>query len=265
MCRFCILSCTLIFIGILKQGVSNVHMARKGLEGGGVIVSLTYYFAYSAYSTNDAYWFSNCIFSIFYILPASVYFTYYLLPAISDCSFQLRMDNICKVLILSTKTSIQRLTPANCTYISVLEEYKDHRRSGHILHILYIMYILNILHILHIVFYSVCLLHRLVGYKHSESAQILIFTPVSSIIGWQPLVPVGNRGAIHWQLTSKQRHAMNKTINNKHLQRTCLVQNMHSMAEYAKICTINRISKIYQLIWRICKWICKWVWQKIRR
>jgi hypothetical protein len=28
-----------------------------------------------------------------------------------------------------------------CAYVSVLEEYKEHRRPGHILHILYICYI----------------------------------------------------------------------------------------------------------------------------
>ncbi len=51
-------------------------------------------------------------------------------PGISDGAFQLRMDNIwfCKLLLLfkihtKTDTGLQYL---NCTYISVLEEYKGH-------------------------------------------------------------------------------------------------------------------------------------------
>jgi hypothetical protein len=70
-------------------------------------------------------------------------------PGISDCAFQLRIDNtwFCNVLLLfaiDTKTDAGMRTH-KCAYVSVLvEEYKGHRRPGHILHILYwhIMHIL---------------------------------------------------------------------------------------------------------------------------
>jgi hypothetical protein len=60
-------------------------------------------------------------------------------PGISDGAFQLTMDNIwfCKLLLLfkihtKTDTGMQYL---DCAYVSVLEEYKGHRKPGHILHI----------------------------------------------------------------------------------------------------------------------------------
>ena len=69
-------------------------------------------------------------------------------PGISDGAFQLRMDNIwfCKLQVLllfkihmMTDTGMQY---QDCAYVSVLEEYNGHRKSGHILHILHIMHIL---------------------------------------------------------------------------------------------------------------------------
>ena len=67
-------------------------------------------------------------------------------PGISDGAFQLRMDNIwfCKLLLLfkihtMTDTGMQY---HDCTYVSVLEEYNGHWKSGHILHILHIIYVL---------------------------------------------------------------------------------------------------------------------------
>ena len=66
-------------------------------------------------------------------------------PGISEGAFQLRIDNIwfCKLLLLftiETKTDAWMKKHA-CAYVSVLEEYKGHRRSGHILYILCICYI----------------------------------------------------------------------------------------------------------------------------
>jgi hypothetical protein len=57
-------------------------------------------------------------------------------PGISDGAFQLRIDNImfCKVLLLfsiDTKTDAGMKTH-ECAYVSVLEEYKGHRKPGHI-------------------------------------------------------------------------------------------------------------------------------------
>ena len=67
-------------------------------------------------------------------------------PGISDGAFQLRMDNIwfCEFLLLfkihtKTDTGMQYL---DCAYVSVLEEYKGHRKPGHVLHILHILHIL---------------------------------------------------------------------------------------------------------------------------
>ncbi len=64
-------------------------------------------------------------------------------PGISDGAFQLRMDNIwfCKLLLLfkintMTDTGMQQ---HECAFVSVLEEYKGPRKSGHILHILHIL------------------------------------------------------------------------------------------------------------------------------
>ena len=93
--------------------------------------------------------------------------------------FQLRMDNIwfCKLLLLfkihtKTDTGMQYL---DCAYVSVLEEYKGHRKPGHIQHIL---------HILHILIYwsttawlAQC--QSTIVYEHSEQAQVLYVIPVS--------------------------------------------------------------------------------------
>jgi hypothetical protein len=73
-------------------------------------------------------------------------------PGISEGAFQLRIDNIwfCKLLLLftiETKTDAGMKKHA-CAFVSVLEEYKGHRRPG--LHILHILYMLHIIHILHI-------------------------------------------------------------------------------------------------------------------
>ena len=67
-------------------------------------------------------------------------------PGISEGAFQLRMDNIwfCKLLLLfklytRTDAGMQYL---DCAYVSVLEEYRGPRKSGHIVHILHIFYFL---------------------------------------------------------------------------------------------------------------------------
>jgi hypothetical protein len=117
-------------------------------------------------------------------------------PGISDGAFQLRMDNIwfCKLLLLfkiytKTDTGMQYL---ECAYVSVLEEYKGHRKPGHIQHIL---------HILHILIYwsttawlAQC--QSTIVYERREQAQVLYVIPVSSILGRLPLVPVGATGTI---------------------------------------------------------------------
>jgi hypothetical protein len=70
-------------------------------------------------------------------------------PGISDGAFQLRIDNIwfCKLLLLfSIDTMTDKgMKTHECAYVSLLEEYKGHRRPGFILHILYIVHILHIL------------------------------------------------------------------------------------------------------------------------
>jgi hypothetical protein len=71
---------------------------------------------------------------------------------ISEGAFQLRIDNIwfCKLLLLfpiETKTDAGMKEHA-CAFVSVLEEYKDHRRP--VLHILHILHIIHIYHIVHI-------------------------------------------------------------------------------------------------------------------
>ncbi len=68
-------------------------------------------------------------------------------PGISDGAFQLRMDSIrfCKVLFLF-KINAQTdawMQQHECAFVSVLEEYKGARKSGHficIMHILHIPY-----------------------------------------------------------------------------------------------------------------------------
>ncbi len=122
------------------------------------------------------------------------------LPGISDGAFQLRIDNIwfCKLLRLF---SIDTMTDAGmktheCAYVSVLEEYKGHRRPGYILHILYIV---QILHILVMILFDCCAAWldacwSTIVYERHESAQVWYVIPVSSILGRLPLVPVGNTG-----------------------------------------------------------------------
>jgi hypothetical protein len=112
-------------------------------------------------------------------------------PGISDGAFQLRMDNIwfCKLLLLfkiHTKTDAV-MQYHECAYVSVLEEYKGPRKSGHILHIL------NILHIL------ICLSTS--AYERCEQAQDLSVIPVSSILGYLPLFPVDRTGTIPFAMS----------------------------------------------------------------
>jgi hypothetical protein len=55
-------------------------------------------------------------------------------PGISDGTFQLRIDNIwfCKVFFLFSIDTMtdEGMKTHECAYVSVLEEYKGHRRSG---------------------------------------------------------------------------------------------------------------------------------------
>ena len=88
-------------------------------------------------------------------------------PGISDCAFQLRIDNIwfCKLLILF---SIDMKTYAGiktheCAYVSVLGESKGPRRPGPLLHILYILFILHIVHIL-----NLCLIVAQLGWMRAS-------------------------------------------------------------------------------------------------
>ncbi len=78
-------------------------------------------------------------------------------PGISKGAFQLRIDNIgfCKdLLLLSSQLKFETKTDAGIkkhafAFVSLLEEYKRHRRPGmHVLHILHTVYILHILHLL---------------------------------------------------------------------------------------------------------------------
>jgi hypothetical protein len=120
-------------------------------------------------------------------------------------------DNIwfCKLPLLFT---IETKTDAGmkkhtCAFVSVLEEYKGHRRPGlYILHILHIIHIYHILHILHIMillftgWVDAC--QSTIVYERSESAQVLYVVPVSSILGRLPIVSpaVGDTGTIQFQM-----------------------------------------------------------------
>jgi hypothetical protein len=89
-----------------------------------------------------------------------------------------------------------------CAYVSVLEDYKGHRRPGYILHILYIV---HILHILVMILFDRCAAwldacQSTIVYKSSESVQVLYVNPVSSILGRLPLVPVSNTGTIPYKM-----------------------------------------------------------------
>ncbi len=130
-------------------------------------------------------------------------------PGISDCTFQLRMDNLwfCKVLLLF---SIDTMTDKGvqtheCAYVSVLEEYKGHMRPGHILHILYICYICYKLGIRVLILLQYCTAwlnacQSTIVYERRESAQILYLIPVSSVLGRLPLVPVGKTWTIPYKM-----------------------------------------------------------------
>jgi hypothetical protein len=136
-------------------------------------------------------------------------------PAISEGAFQLRIDNIwfCKLLPLftiETKTDAGMKKHA-CAFVSVLEEYKGHRRPGlHILHIQHIIHIYHILHILYIMHIMHIMISLFTGwvdacqstivYERRESAPVLYVVPVSSILGPLPLVPVGDTGTIPFQM-----------------------------------------------------------------
>ncbi len=79
-------------------------------------------------------------------------------PGIPEGAFQLRIDNIWfgKLLLLltiETKTDA-RMKKHACAFVSVLDEYKGHRRPG--LHILHILHIIHICHIIHIYIYISC-------------------------------------------------------------------------------------------------------------
>jgi hypothetical protein len=76
-------------------------------------------------------------------------------PGISEGAFQLRIDNIwfCKLVLLFTieTKSDTGMKQHACVFVSVLEEYKGHRRPGlHILHILHFIHIYHTVHILYI-------------------------------------------------------------------------------------------------------------------
>ena len=112
-------------------------------------------------------------------------------PGISDGAFQLRMDNIwfCKLLLLFkiyTKTDAG-MQYQECAYVSVLEEYKGPRKSGHTLHILHILHIL--IYLTTSAWVDQC--QSAMIYERQEQAQVLYVIPVSSILGRLPLVPVG--------------------------------------------------------------------------
>jgi hypothetical protein len=92
-----------------------------------------------------------------------------------------------------------------CAFVSVLEEYKGHRRPGlhilHILHIIHILHFLCILHIMHIMFTGwVDACQSTIVYERRESVQVLYVVPVSSILGRLPLVPVGDTGTTLFQI-----------------------------------------------------------------
>jgi hypothetical protein len=81
---------------------------------------------------------------------------------------QLRIDNIwfCKLLLLFTvETKIDAgMKKQPCAFVSVLEEYKGHRRPGlYILHIFHIIHLYHILHmyILHIMPIMILLFYRM--------------------------------------------------------------------------------------------------------
>ncbi len=105
----------------------------------------------------------------------------------------------------TTKTDVPRMQTHECAYVSVLEEYKGHRRSGHILHILYICYICYKLGIRVLILFQCCTAwlnacQTTIVYEHSESAQVLYVILVSSVLGRLPLVQVGNTWTIPYEM-----------------------------------------------------------------
>jgi hypothetical protein len=99
------------------------------------------------------------------------------------------LQNSAHVIHTKTDTGMQF---HECTYVSVLEEYKGPRKQGHILHILQVLQILICLSTSALV--DQCL--SAMVYEHSEQTQVLYVIPVSSILGWLPLVPVGETRTI---------------------------------------------------------------------
>jgi hypothetical protein len=74
-------------------------------------------------------------------------------PGISEGAFQLRIDSIwlCKLLLLFTiETKTDAGMKKHVCAVSVLEDYKGHRRLG--LHILHTLHNINIYHFLHILY-----------------------------------------------------------------------------------------------------------------
>ena len=92
-------------------------------------------------------------------------------PGISEGAFQLRIDNIwlCILLLLFTiETKTDGWSDAGmknhaCAFVSVLEEYKGHRRTG--LHILYILHIINISYFAHYVYSAYYAYYDLIVYR----------------------------------------------------------------------------------------------------
>jgi hypothetical protein len=107
-----------------------------------------------------------------------------------------------------------------CAFVSVLEEYKGHRRPGllvmhimHIIHIYHFLHILYILYILHIILFTgwVDACQSTIVYERRESAQILYVVPVSSrlaILEPSPSRCEGNRLTFRAQVVIRHRAAV---------------------------------------------------------
>ena len=90
-----------------------------------------------------------------------------------------------------------------CAYVSVLEEYNGPRKAGHIMHILHIMHVMHITHILMGLFLTTAWVDSYqfsIIYERREQAQVLYVIPVSSILGRLPVVPVGEKGTIPYDM-----------------------------------------------------------------
>ena len=86
-----------------------------------------------------------------------------------------------------------------CAFVSVLEEYKGPRKSGHILHILHILHIFHDILFLFVEWVDKC--QSAIVYERREQSQILYVIPVSSILGRLPLIPVGQTGTIPFEMS----------------------------------------------------------------